>query len=168
MAASFTDNPAWIKKMKARFAALDVDKNGVINENDIVLLAKKLAGYREEGKDAEKRYFDTLKSVWSYGIGEGGQGVNEDEFVEGMKQFVTTPDARERVNAYAAMVFGIMDADKNGVVDYDEFKQFHSASTNMDDELVKRFFADADTNGDGLIQTSELAESIAKFLLSAD
>ena len=168
MAASFTDNPAWIKKMKARFAALDVDKNGLINENDIVLLAKKLAGYREEGKDAEKRYFDTLKSVWSYGIGEGGQGVNEDEFVEGMKQFVTTPDARERVNAYAAMVFGIMDADKNGVVDYDEFKQFHSASANMDDELLKRLFADADTNGDGLIQPSEMAESTAKFLLSAD
>ena len=44
MAASFTDNPAWIKKMKARFAALDVDKNGVINERDVALLAKKFAG----------------------------------------------------------------------------------------------------------------------------
>ena len=168
MAASFTDSPGWIKKMKARFAALDVDKNRVINDDDVALLAKNLAGYRKEGKDAEKRYFDTLKSVWSYGIGEGGQGVNEDEFVQGMKQFVTKPDARERVNTYAAMVFGIIDADKNGVIDFDEFKQFHYAGTNMDDNLIKRFFTDADTNGDGVIQLSELQESIAKFLLSAD
>ena len=168
MAASFTDNPAWVKKMKARFAALDVDKNGVINDADVALLAKNLAGYRKEGEDAEKRYFEILKSVWSYGIGEGGQGANQDEFVQGMKQFVTQPDARERVNAYAAMVFGVIDADKNGVIDFDEFTQFHKASTNMTDELIKKLFADADTNGDGVIQASEFEESVAKFLLSAD
>ena len=154
--------------MKARFAALDVDKNGVINDDDVALLAKNLAGYRKEGQDAEKRYFDTPKSVWSYGVGEGGQGVNEDEFVQGMKQFVTKPDARERVKAYAAMVFGIMDANKNGVVDFDEFKQFHTAGANMDDNLIQRLFTNADTNGDGVIQPSELEDSIVKYILSAD
>ena len=56
----------------------------------------------------------------------------------------------------------------SGVIDIDEFKQFHYAGTNMDDNLIKRFFTDADTNGDGVIQLSELQESIAKFLLSAD
>ena len=169
MSSSFADSSAWIKKMKARFAALDVDNNGVINEDDIALFAKKLAGYRKEGKDAEKRYFDVLNSVWSYGIGGGGgQGVNEDEFVQGMKQFVTRPDARERVNAYSAMVFGIIDTDKNGVIDYDEFKQFHKACSNMDDQLIQRFFTDADTNGDGVIQVSEFEASTVKFMLSAD
>ena len=43
MAASFTDNPIWVKKMKDRFAALDVDKNGTINDDDVALLAKNLA-----------------------------------------------------------------------------------------------------------------------------
>ena len=145
-----------------------MDKNGVINDDDVALLAKNLAGYRKEGENTEKRYFDTLKSVWSYGISEGGQGMNEDEFVQGMKQPVTQPDARDCVNTYAVMVFGIIDADKNEVIDFDEFKQFHYAGTNMDDNLIKRFFTDADTNGDGVIQLSELQESIAKFLLSAD
>ena len=169
MSSSFADSSAWIKKMKARFAALDVDNNGVINEDDIALFAKKLAGYRKEGKDAEKRYFDTVNSVWSFGIGgSGGQGVNEDKFVQGMKQFVTRPDARERVNAYSAIVFGIIDADKDGVIDYDEFKQFHKACSNMDDQLIQRLFKDADINGDGVIRVSEFKASTAKFMLSAD
>ena len=155
--------------MQARFAALDVDKNGVINEDDVALLAKKLAGYRKEGKDAEKKYFDMLNSVWSFGIGgSGGQGVNEDKFVQGMKQFVTRPDARERMNAYSAMVFGVIDSDKDGVIDYDEFKRFHKACSNMDDQLIERFFKDADINGDGVIRVSEFEASTAKFMLSAD
>ena len=169
MSSSFADSSTWIKKMKARFAALDVDKNGIINEDDVALLAKNLAGYRKEGKDAEKRYFDVLNSVWSFGIGgRGGQGVHEDEFVQGMKQFVTRPDARERVNAYSAIVFGVIDADKDGVIDYDEFKQFHKACSNMDDQLIQRFFTDSDTNGDGIIQFSEFKATTVKFLLSAD
>ena len=168
MATALTDSPAWIEKMKTRFAVLDVDKNGIINEDDVALLAKNLAEYRKEGKDAEKRYFDTLKAIWSFGIGVGRQCVNEDEFVEEMKQFVTKPDARERVNTYAAKMFEIMDADKNGVIDFGEFRSFHKAGANTDNELFKQFFYDADTNYDGVIQPSELEASVARFLLSAD
>ena len=166
MAKPITENPAWIKKMKARFAALDVDKNGVVDKDDVALLAKNLAAYRKEDEEAEKRYFDTLNSVWSFGI---RGGVREDEFVEGMKKFVTQADARERVNAYGKMVFEVVDEDKNGVLSLDEFLHFHkAAATNIQEEQIKRSFYDADTNGDGVIQLSEFQESIAKFMLSSD
>ena len=39
-----------------RFALLDVDKNGIINQDDVVLVAKNIAAYRKEGEDAEKSY----------------------------------------------------------------------------------------------------------------
>ena len=65
-------------------------------------------------------------------------------------------------------MFAIIDADKNEVIDFDEYTQFHKASTNMSDELIKQLFTEADTNGDGVIDASEVEESIAKFLLSAD
>lgn len=154
--------------MKARFASMDMDKNGRVDEEDIKILAKKLAGYRKEGKEAEKRYFDTFSSVLSYGIQGGIDGANEEEFVKGMKKFVTQPDARERVNAYAAVVFEVVDEDRNGVLSLNEFLQFHRASnTKFDEELVKRIFEDADTNGDGVIQPDEFEESLVRFFLSA-
>ena len=166
MAVSFTESPTWVSKMKKRFAVMDIDKNGRVNGDDVSMFARKLAGYRKEGKEAEKRYFDTLWSVWSYGIQELAQGVNEDEFVQGMKEFVTRPDARECLSAYAAMVFELMDGDKNGNVSLEEFNQFHRAM-NFNEDLIKHFFRSVDTNGDGVIQPSEVEESVVKFFLSA-
>ena len=153
--------------MKIRFASMDVDKNGRVNDDDIAVLAKKFVEYRKKGKEDEKRYFDTLMSVYSYGT-RGAEGANEEQFVEGMKEFVAQPDARQRVNAFAAMLFELIDVNKNGVTTFDEHLQFHKAcNTKMDEELLKRIFNDADTNGDGVIQLSELEESLAKFFLSA-
>ena len=167
MATSITESPVWINKMKIRFASMDVDKNGRVNVDDISILAKKFAGYRKEGKEDEKRYFDALMLVYSYAT-RGAEGTNEEEFVEGMKEFVAQSDARQRVNGFAAMLFEVMDTDKNGVISFDEFMGFHKASnTKLDEELLKGIFMDADTNRDGVIQPSELEESLAKFFLSA-
>ena len=152
--------------MKARFASLDVDKNGLINDSDVALLAKNLAGFRKEGKDAEKRYFDTLKSVWSYGIGDD-KGVNEEEYIRAMKEFVKLPDARERLNAYSSMLFDIMDANQDGVISLEECLEFNRAAAYWSDEMIKQQFQLTDTNGDGVIQRSEMEETVAKYVLSA-
>ena len=85
-----------------------------------------------------------------------------------MKQFVTRPDARERMNTYSAMVFGIIDADKDGVINFDEFTGFHKACSNMDDQLIQRLFKDADANGDGIIRVPEFEACTVKLILSAD
>ena len=166
MAASITESSGWVNRMKAHFASMDIDKNGRVNDDDVAILAKKLAAYRKEGKESEKRYFDTLRSVLSYGIQGRVDGVNENEFVEGMKKFVTQPDARERVNAYAAAIFEVVDQDKNGVLSFDEFLQFHRASnTKFDEGLAKRIFEDADTNGDGVIHAAPRIRRIAREIL---
>lgn len=154
--------------MKARFASFDVDKKGRVTDDDIAILAKKLAGYRKTGKEAEKRYFDTFMSVLSYGIQGGAKGATEDEFIEGMKKFVTQPNARELLNAYAAVIFEVADEDKNGVISFDEFLHFHRASNaKIDEELLKRLFKDADTNGDGVIQPEEFEESLVRSFMPA-
>ena len=167
MATSITESPVWVNIMKIRFASMDVDKNGRVDDEDISILAKKFAEYRKKGKEDEKRYFDTLMSIYSYGT-RGAKGANEEEFVEGMKEFVAQPDARQRVNAYAAILLELIDVNKNGGTTFDEHLQFHKAcNTKMDEELLKRLFNDADTDGDGVIQPSEFEETLAKCFLAA-
>ena len=63
MAASFTQSPDSIKKMKMCFQLLDADKNGILDNDDIVLVAKRMANYRNEGTDAERYYVECIKSI---------------------------------------------------------------------------------------------------------
>ena len=123
MTASFTDNPAWINKMKMRFALLDVDKNGVINQDDIALVAKNIATYRREGEGAEKNYFKVLNAINTVELPE----IDEETFVQEMKKFVSQPDAKERVKKLADMIFSVVDSNNDGVISYNEFCQFCKA-----------------------------------------
>ena len=57
------------------------------------------------------------------------KGATEDEFIERAKKFVSQPDAKEHVKELVDATFQVMDANKNGVVSYEEFLQFHKALT---------------------------------------
>ena len=161
MTASFTDNPAWINKMKMRFAILDVDKNGVVNQDDVALVAKNIATYRKEGEGAEKNYFKILKSVFPFELPE----IDEETFVQEMKKFVSQPDAKERVKKLADMIFSIVDSNNDGVISYNEFCQFCKV-LNANQELIDTLFKQADTNKDDVIDHLESQESFVKYFFS--
>ena len=161
MTASFTDNPAWINKMKMRFALLDVDKNGVINQDDVALVAKNIATYRREGEGAEKNYFKILKAVTTFELPE----IDEETFVQEMKKFVSQPDAKERVKKFADMIFSVVDSNNDGFISYNEFCQFLKA-LNANQELIDTLFKQADTNKDDIIDHLESQESFIKYFFS--
>ena len=161
MTASFTDNSAWIKKMKMRFALLDVDKNGVINNDDVALVAKNIAAYRRDGKGAEKSYLKILKAVTTFELPE----IDEETFVQEMKRFVSQPDAKERVKEFSDMIFSVVDSNNDGVISYNEFCQFLKAM-NANQELIDTLFKQADTNKDDVINHLESQESFVKFFFS--
>ncbi len=161
--SAFVPSTKWINKMKARFVALDVDKNGVLTDADMVLLAKQLAGYNNQGPEVEKAYYETVKAVWSDGI---GNGANEEQFIEGMERFVARPDARERLKRYADMGFDAMDINKDGVVTYDEHAKFLKATANMSDELIDQMFTETDLNKDGVLSRDESEAQVLDFVLS--
>ena len=163
MAASFTQSPDWIKKMKMRFHLLDADMNGILDNDDIALVAKRVAAYRNEGPDTEHYYVESIESVFMK-LSEK-QGLNEEEFVESARKFVSQPDAEVRVKEFADNVFEIVDANKDGVISKDEYTQFYRA-LNASQEMIDGFFNTADTNGDGFINRSEIRESYVKFFFT--
>ena len=143
---------------------MDVNKDGLLSDADIVLLAKNLAGYSKQGPETEKRYYETIKAVFGDGIGDG---ANEQQFIERMKKFVSRPDARERCKRYGAMVFEAMDIDKNGVVTRDEYAKFHRAAAHMNDELIEEMFNQVDVDKDGVIRRQEEEAIVIGFVLSS-
>ena len=158
----FTDSPTWIMKIKTRFVLLDVDKNGVVDTEDVAIIAKNLATYRNEGSDEEKYYFKVIQA--SSLVDE--KGATEEEFIEKAKIFVSQPNAKEQVKELVDAIFKIMDADKDGVVSYEEFLQFHKAF-NIEQEMIDMVFKDTDINGDGVIDQAENYESFVNFFFSA-
>ena len=162
MDTSFTDSPTWIKKMKIRFAFLDVDKNGVVDTDDVAIVAKNLAAYRNQGSDEEKHYFKVIKAISL--VDE--KGFTVEEFIERAKKFVFEPDAKERVKVLVDAMFALMDANKDGLISYEEFFHFYK-SFNAEKEAIDMFFKDADANGDGIIDYSETYETAVKFYFTA-
>ena len=66
--------------------------------------------------------------------------TNEVEFVTGMKEFVSKPDAQDRVHGIADIMFQI--------------------------STIQYIFTKSDLNGDGVIPRSEFRETGVKLLLS--
>ena len=166
MAASFTDNPGWIKKMKMRFTQIDTDKNGLVNDDDIALIAKKMAEYRKRGRDAEQRYYKMLHDIYSFAI-QGKEDVTPDQFVEGMKSFVIQHDVKERIKTFADYTFEVIDVNGDGLISYDEMRQFGKEVGNMSDEMVDMVFRQTDINQNGVITPAENEETLFKFFLSS-
>ena len=162
MTTSFTDQPEWIEKMKMRFAMLDLNNDGVHNNLDVSIAAKRIAAYQNEGEEAEKRYYKIIQAVTL----ADDIGVTEEEFVQKLKKFVSQPDAKERVKELADMAFDVIDANKNGVISYDEYARFLSI-LNASQKIIDTYFKTADTNKDGTIDRSEIRASYDKYFFSA-
>ena len=148
--------------MKDRFAALDENKDGIIDQRDVMSLATRLAKYRKQGEEATKKYFATFNAV--YGLHENP--TNEDDFLTGMKAYTSKPNAKELAHGIGDMVFYILDEDGNGEVSYDEFYRCYKVVSNMSEEMIQYLFTKSDLNGDGVISRSEFRESAIKLLLS--
>ncbi len=98
-----------------------------------------------------KKYYETVKAVWSDRIGDG---ANKEQFIEGMKKYVNIGLMRGSV-------------DKDGVVTLDEHYKFLKAAANMSDEAIDLLFSKADLNQNGVLSPEELEAETIEFVLSA-
>ena len=117
------NSPAWIDKMKRQFLALDIDRDGYITEDDVILLASTLASMKKMTEQQEADILKELRGVWLFGQElEGGISFHWAQFLESMRTFVVTPTARQRVRSYGEFLFRIIDTNEDGSASKEEVK----------------------------------------------
>ena len=166
--ATFTDSPVWINRMKMRFNSMDLDKDGISNENDVVQVARSVsAKLANASPEVERELFEKLKKSTAYGVvAVNPNGVNVDEYIEGMKEFANLLDAKDRINELADIIFGLVDTDKDSVLSFEELFEYGRNVAMMDEDMVRLMFEVSDLNKDGVIDPEEFRTMIRRMYLT--
>ena len=162
--ADFTYDPVWIQKIETRFDALDVNKNGYIDNTDFRAFAKNLSKIHKVGPEKEEEYYQKITQVY-YNQGHG-ETINKQQFVENMRKLVARPDARKILEDYSDVHRDILDINKDGVISFKEYEALLVAS-NLGKEVARKFFTAMDTDGDGVISIEELSKCVLDYICSA-
>ena len=165
--ATFTDSPVWVNKVKAHFYTLDRNNDGICDENDLLQSAKFMAEDEKVEPEVEQEYYQTLKRFLGYGVvAVNPKGVTANEYIEGMKQLVNLPDAKERARKSAEMFFPLMDSNKDGVISFDELFAYVRRVYKMKEDMIELIYKSSDLNNDGVIDLDEFCTMFERYYLT--
>lgn len=132
--------------------SVDVDGNGLIDFQEFAPLAYSLL------------VEVIAKQIAEEGQGEEGEG-EEPAAMQRAKQLVNDL-SDEELETTLKKIFDGADQDKNGVLDYDEFREcLRSANLGFTDELIEYLILEVDANKDGVIDYTEFCPLCYELLL---
>ena len=83
-----------------------------------------------------------------------------------MKEFANLPDAKDRINELADIIFGLVDTDKDSVLSFEELFEYGRNVAMMDEDMVRLMFEVSDLNKDGVIDPEEFRTMIRRMYLT--
>lgn len=148
-AASSTDISADITKLLA-----DYSRSSKLKKVLVKMLAREMTDEDEKELQAQFQQIDT----------DGNGNIDKKEL---MKFIQGTGVTQEVAEAQADEMMSMVDADDDGTINYDEFKDARLSSKLTDDKLIKAEFQKIDHDNNGEISKDELAE-LFNFTLGED
>jgi len=158
----------WIRKMKTYFQRIDFDKDGSITRKDFEGMGTRFVE-KEKADAATGEIIKTkICAVWdSYLSKVGGDGINQDAFIEAMKKQVADPNLKETLKGPLPLFFQAVDANQDGFISSDEYGIFFDI-IGLDPNMAPASFQAIDTNNDGLLSQDEFIEAGTAFFLEDD
>jgi Ca2+-binding EF-hand superfamily protein len=163
------------KKLQLRFALLDTDGDGQITQQDYELLTLRLCAAfgHLPGSPGYERVRNAYLTLWERmrtRMDHDGSGVvTLPQFLESCeKAIIERRDGFQRNLAdLADLLFDLVDADENGVIDLAEFTTWmHSYGVGPRDTVDA--FDLLDTDGDGVLSKPDVIDAAEQFYRSAD
>ncbi|RRR99606.1 EF-hand domain-containing protein [Glycomyces terrestris] len=163
-------------KIAHGFDHLDADGDGLLSEDDHVLLGKRAAAElgHAPGSPEESWIINAYLAIWNGlhrpHLPEGIDAIDKATFVASTRTLAEDPEAAEATVGQLARTFhAIADADASGDVSREEFKSFsRSHFPGLSDEDIATAFKHLDLDGDGTLTEEEFVAAIVEYWSSTD
>ncbi|MGW5053748.1 EF-hand domain-containing protein [Actinokineospora sp. NPDC004072] len=171
-----TSGELLLAKIRRGFEQLDADGDGWIDEDDHVLMGRRVAASLgwAGGSEQERRIVDRYLRIWREvhlpHVEPGAPGISRDAFVASTSALADDPEAaRATLGALAEAFLEIADVDADGQVAFREFLAFqHGHFPGMTEEAARTAFTHLDTDGDGHLSPAEFIRATIDYWTSAD
>lgn len=156
------------------FNVLDYDGDGVLEQQDFLDVADRLAelrGYRE-GSSRHSAVRQEILRMWTNARALSGaehktQITLEDWLAHEEKVLDSSVLIHSYVQGIAQALFDMLDADNDGIIDEPEYTQFFHAFRG-DDDGADRAFQKLDADDSGHLTREQFLEAVTDFHLSDD
>ncbi|MFD7657850.1 EF-hand domain-containing protein [Actinosynnema sp. NPDC059797] len=163
-------------KINRGFDHLDVDGDGLLTEQDHVLMGRRAAEAlgHESGSEQERRIVEAYLRIWHDlhrpHIPGGGEAITREQFLASTGSLADDPvAARASVGALAEAFLAIADTDADGRVSPAEFLVFqHGHFPGLTEAEADEAFRHLDLDGDGHLTAEEFIQACVDYWSSTD
>lgn len=163
-------------KIDHGFDHLDADGDGLLTEQDHVLMGRRVAAAlgHAPGSDPERRVIDAYLRIWRElhlpHLPEGDTSLSKGRFLESTSSLASDPAAaRATVGALAEAFLAVIDADRDGRVGPEEFRVFQTGHfPGLSEAETTEAFTHLDADGDGYLSAEEFVRANVEYWSSTD
>lgn len=163
-------------KINHGFDHLDVDGDGLLTEDDHVLMGQRVAESlgHPPGSDEERQIIGAYLKIWRElhlpHIPGGGTAISREQFVTSTSSLAADPvAAKATVGALAEAFLAIADTNADGRVGPAEFLAFQRGHfPTLTEAEAAEAFGHLDADGDGVLSAAEFIQAIIEYWSSTD
>ena len=178
MASDLANNEFWVKKMTARFHALDLNKDGVLSKADFDIFTERIIQIGKLSEAQAERTWKLHNEIVSVFGGENLKLTlteaieSQTKFSTGtvgviqFPSFITYCVCLRHLGDYPSMVankfFDVIDTDDDGIISYNEWAVYFEC-IGIDVKHARPCFDALNTNIDGELNRSEFVDATINF-----
>ncbi|OLR93371.1 EF-hand domain-containing protein [Actinokineospora bangkokensis] len=164
------------RKINRGFDHLDADGDGVLGEQDHVLMGQRVARAlgHAEGSAQEGRIVDGYLRIWREvhlpHVPEGSSGIAKEAFVEATASLADDPGtARAALGGLALAFLEVADVDQDGRISPQEFLAYQRGHfPGLTEADAATAFSHLDVDGDGHLSPDEFVNATVDYWTSSD